>query len=332
MKYMKINKKRKMNNITINANNLIGYHNSLIIIRYLNKPLSMPNFSTVTNSILKNNQKKDFSFLSFYFKFSELYPDKEKPNLLFLQWLIGFSEGEGSFCLAKRGDLSFVITQSTSDINVLNYIKNNLSFGKVIVQSSKNKTHRYIVQDMNNIDLICKLFNGNMVFPTRKARFISFLSFFNEKLLKKNLETIPIIDNCVSPSLNDAWLAGITDGEGCFTTSILSTSYAYRIRYILTQKWDVNKPILLDILNLYGRDKNIGSVVPHSVTNVWELRINGVKNCKLLLSYFDKYNLQSKKKISYFKWKQLLNRLENSEHLNDNNRLKLKELSKQVNK
>ena len=30
-----------------------------------------------------------------------------------------------------------------------------------------------------------------MVFPTRKARFLTFLSFFNEKLLKKNLVTIP---------------------------------------------------------------------------------------------------------------------------------------------
>jgi hypothetical protein len=27
--------------------------------------------------------------------------------------------------------------------------------------------------------LICLLFNGNMVFPTRKARFLTFLSSFN---------------------------------------------------------------------------------------------------------------------------------------------------------
>jgi len=117
--------------------------------------------------------------------------------------LIGFSEGEGSFILAKRGDLAFVITQSTKDINVLNYIKTNLGFGRIIKQSIKQNTHRYVVQDIKNIYLICLIFNGNMVFPTRKARFLTFLSSFNEKLLKRNLVTIPPLDICVSPSLED---------------------------------------------------------------------------------------------------------------------------------
>jgi hypothetical protein len=75
-----------------------------------------------------------------------------------------------------------------------------------------------------------------MVFPTRKARFITFLSFLNEKLLKKNLMTITPLDICVSPTLQDGWLSGITDGEGCFSCSLLSNSSGYRIRYILTQK------------------------------------------------------------------------------------------------
>ena len=261
---------------------------------------------------LNKKDERSFDFTLFYTKFSEMYPNKERPNSLFLEWFIGFSEGEGCFCLAKRGDLSFVITQSTLDIAVLNYIKNKLCFGKVIVQSSKQQTHRYVVQDMDNIYLICLLFNGNMVFPTRGARFGSFLSFFNEKLLKKGIKPIPIVDNHIIPSLNDAWLSGITDGEGCFTSSILSNSSAYRIRFILTQKWDINKAVFIHILSLFNTDKSIGSIVPHSIPNVWELRINGVKNCKLLFPYFEKYSLQTKKKLSYLKWKELLSKLENS--------------------
>jgi hypothetical protein len=106
----------------------------------------------------------------------------------------------------------------------------------VIKQSVKQNTHRFIIQDTNNLFLICLLFNGNMVFPTRKARFLTFLSSYNEKLLKKNLDTILPLDTCVSPSLKDSWLSGITDGEGTFTCSLLSNSSAYRFRYILTQK------------------------------------------------------------------------------------------------
>ena len=281
-------------------------------------------------------QNKSFDFSFFYNEFTKVYPDKNKPNSLFLEWLIGFSEGEGSFCLAKRGDLSFVITQSSSDLKVLNYIKNNLCFGAIIVQSKKQETHRYVVQDKKNIYLLCLLFNGNMVFPSRNARFISFLSFFNEKLLKKGVEPIPHRNGCVLPSLNDAWLSGITDGEGCFTSSILSNSNSYRIRYILTQKWNINKFVLDSILNLYDTPKKIGSVVPHSISDVWELRINGVKNCRYLTSYFDKYNLQSKKSISYFKWKEILNKLGDGEHLNTDpngeNRLILRKLSREINK
>jgi hypothetical protein len=289
--------------------------------------------SAISHGINKNDENnRSFDFTPFYTKFSEVYPDKERPLPLFLEWFVGFSEGEGCFCLAKRGDLSFVITQSTLDIAILNYIKNKLCFGKVIVQSSKQQTHRYVVQDMGNIYLICLLFYGNMVFPTRGARFVSFLSFFNEKLLKKGIKPIPIIHCYVIPSLKDAWLSGITDGEGCFTSSILSDSYAYRIRFILTQKWDINKPVLIHILSLFNANNNIGSVVPHSASNTWELRINGVKNCKLLFPYFEKYSLQSKKKLSYFKWKELVYKLENGEHLDANKRSILKELSKKINK
>lgn len=171
-----------------------------------------------------------------------------------------------------------------------------------------------------------------MVFPTRKARFLTFLSFFNEKLLKKNLVTIPPLDVCVTPSLKDGWISGITDGEGCFTSSILSNSSGYRFRYILTQKWEVNKLVLEHILNLFGTYLVQGSVVPHSVNNVWELRVNGVKNCKGLFNYFNEYELITKKKDSFLKWKLIHSRLVNKDHLNDNTRLELIELAKQINK
>jgi hypothetical protein len=73
----------------------------------------------------------------------------------------------------------------------------------VIKQSIKQNTHRFVIQDFKNISLICLLFNGNMVFPTRKGRFLTFLSTFNERLIRKNLNTIIPLDNCVIPTLED---------------------------------------------------------------------------------------------------------------------------------
>lgn len=285
--------------------------------------------SAPTLLTVSSNKNKTFDFSAFYSKFSEYYPNLNNPSSNFLEWFIGFSEGEGSFILAKRGDLAFVITQSSTDIKSLNYIKENLGFGSVIKQSIKQNTHRFVIQDLNNLYLICLIFNGNMVFPTRNARFLTFLSFFNEKLLRRNLVKISPLDFCVNPSLNDTWIAGITDGEGSFTCSLLSKGLGYRFRYILTQKWEANRLVLEYILSLFCLLD--GTVVRHSVENVWEIRVNGVKNCKGLFSYFDKYPLITKKRECYLKWKLLHSRLVMKDHLNPKIRLELIELARQIN-
>lgn len=218
------------------------------------------------------------------------------------------------------------------DIQILNYIQSNLGFGKVIVQSSKQKTHRFVIQDTRNLTLICLLFNGNMIFPSRDARFKIFLSFYNEKRLKKNLNSIKPLDSKILPSLEDAWIAGITDAEGCFTSSLLSNSPAFRIRYILTQKWTINKSVLEHIKILFMVKSAIGAVVPHSQEDTWEYRVNGLKNCEGLFDYFDRYPLLSNKNISYTTWKILHSRLKKGEHLNTLTRKELIELSKTINK
>ena len=189
-----------------------------------------------------------------------------------------------------------------------------------------------------------------MVFPTRNARFITFLSTLNEKLLKRNLILIEHLQTCLLPSLNDGWISGITDAEGCFTCSLLSNSIGYRFRFTLTKKWraDVNNPVLEHINHLFYKYLAKGSVLSHSVNNIWEIRINGValpcprlpsffnkkkeKNCKGLFEYFDEYNLITKKMESYLKWKIIHSRLINGDHFNEVTRQDLVTLSKQVNK
>lgn len=85
----------------------------------------------------------------------------------------------------------------------------------------------------------------------------------------------------------------------------------------------------MNIFNVYQVE---GIVVPHSVSNVWELRVNGVKNCKGLFNYFDNYTLVTKKNNSYVEWKLLYSKLVNKDHLNQGLRLELVKLAKQINK
>jgi hypothetical protein len=173
----------------------------------------------------------------------------------------------------------------------------NLIFFKVIQQSKSSKTHRFIVQDMLNLSLVCLIFNGNMVFLTRNTKFLIFLAKFNDIGLRSGLKTIVPVINTVRPNLNDYWLSGITDAEGCFTLSLLSNSTAYRFRFILSQKWEINKCILDHFSSLFFF--LVGVVSPHSKEDQWDYIVNGIKNCSYLFPYFDSHLLRTKKFKSY---------------------------------
>ena len=65
-----------------------------------------------------------FSFHNFteQFKTTSFFPSKQVPTSSFLEWFVGFTEGDGSFVVSTRGNCMFVITQSTKDIQVLHFI------------------------------------------------------------------------------------------------------------------------------------------------------------------------------------------------------------------
>ena len=255
-------------------------------------------------------KSEEFDFKLFYLKFQTHLPDVNLPTDHFLAWLIGFTEGEGSFIVNNRGDLVFVITQSTEDKRVLEYIKETLGFGKVISQSLT--TNRYVIQSKVEIDIIISLFNGNIILPSRKIIFKKFLEGFNNWVSKGRirLDKVALKESSILPSLNNSWLAGFTDGEGCFTCSIGKIK-GFSHNFNISQKWDINIKILKHFCVLF----NGGTVSKHSVDNVYEYRIGGIKNSKNVFSYFDTYKLCTKKLMSYTLWKEMYNDLLNKDHL-----------------
>jgi len=254
----------------------------------------------------------------FLLTYKKYFPNALLPTIEFLDWFIGFVEGDCSFTIVKRGDLLLVISQSLDNINILYYIRDNLSLGQVIVNSKTNYFPRFVLQDFKSIHLICLLFNGNLVLPTRNAKFIHFLSAFNEKILKKNLFSpiIPIYETKL-PTLLDYWLAGFCDAKGCFISSYDSKTTKFTIRWVIVQKWEVNKFVLDHIIKLFTilNIEFIGYVNPYSIVNVWELSIQGIKNCQFLITYFDNFPLKSNKKYSYNNWKKLIEHYKKNDHM-----------------
>nr|YP_009517219.1 LAGLIDADG homing endonuclease [Myochromella boudieri]AYE93149.1 LAGLIDADG homing endonuclease [Myochromella boudieri] len=181
---------------------------------------------------------------------------------------------------------------------------------------------------MKHLLLICLIFNGNMVFFTRNSRFLTFLSAYNDLALRMKLKIINPIFDTLLPTLEDNWLLGLTDAEGCFNLSLLSNSKAYRLRFIISQKWDVNTIILQHISSIL----KVGDVSHHSLPNNWNYIVNGVKNTANIIPYFETHLLLSKKKESYNLWKQLRLQLINGDHLNDLSRVEMVKICKYINK
>ncbi len=191
-------------------------------------------------------------------------------------------KADGSFVVCNRNDLQFLITQGSDDLQVLHMICDTLGFGKVIKQGKR--TSRFIVQDKRGLELIVSLFNGNLILPTRQRQFIEFMKAYNSKANngKIQVSVITPIQSTILPSLSDGWLSGLTDSEGCFT--FWSNSKAFRIRYLVSQKGDINLPILSHIIWLF----KAGSIEAHSQNSHFSFIINGEKACYNVHPYFDK--------------------------------------------
>lgn len=102
----------------------------------------------------------------------------------------------------------------------------------------------------------------------------------------------------VTPTLNDYWLSGLTDAEGCFTCSLIDSYTAYRFRFLLAQLGEIHSAVLTHITTLIG-----GVVRTHSKSGVYELTVNGARNMVRVLKYFDTHPLQTKKAKSCQLWK-----------------------------
>ena len=271
------------------------------------------------NNILFFNFK---SKLTQYYKDNQIYNDLPSDSFLF--WLIGFTEGDGSFIINKRNDLSFILIQGIDNYQILLKIQKILGFGNLIKQGPR--VYRLIIQKKSEIELILLLFNGNIILPSRKIQFHKFLKVWNFK----NPDLQIIYQNHSNfPSLDNLWLLGFTEAEGSFTISFLSNSDAFRTRFILSQKGDINLPILSKCIELF----HTGKIEGHSKKDNYSFIISGLKNISNLYPYFDKNfnHFLGIKKDSYLKFKELNQLINDKIHLDFNKKSLLIKLSNEIN-
>ena len=237
---------------------------------------------------------------------------KKTINQNFLEWFIGFSEGDGSF-IVSNNRLFFIINQKEE--KVLHYIRTNLGFGKV---SKYNSYSRYIVANKTHVDKLIFIFNSNLVLSKTNSRFIDWLKARNIYSTKK----IEHLNQESRLNFNDnAWLSGFIDSEGCFSASKIkdkaySLGYRVRLRFILDQKGERFLFVKLKHFLESGviSDRSNSNKTP-KLENMFRFTTTSICSHEKLIHYLNRFPLRTFKKVSFVRFCFLLHYIKNRKTL-----------------
>jgi len=286
---------------------------------------------------------------NFYTYKQNLVSHKKKINVNFLQWFIGFVEGDGSFIVSNTR-LFFIINQKEEKI--LHFIRTNLGFGKV---STYKNYSRFIVADKTNINKLIFIFNGNLVLNKTNARFVCWLNARNVY----STEKLDYLNKIQFLNLNDnAWLSGFIDAEGCFNVvrsqdSRYTLGFRVRLRFILHKKNEIcilnklkffltsgvitKRKIVNTSLNQLGTvfvTENDKVLSEKSEQPMFTFTCTSILSHEILIKYLTNYPLRTFKKVSFLRFTSLLRYIKNRKKIPWQNKVlrKVEKLIKNIEK
>lgn len=142
-------------------------------------------------------------------------------------WITGFVDGDGCFSMQKvQGKYeihiryTFIVTQDKRSVDVLHALKERFKCGNV--HRSGGNMYEFAVTDRKSlINIIIPFFIKYPLQSEKRKDFYKFaegLNNFMKKPVYDNFYEIQIKNFKVG--LNDQWVAGFIDAEGCFNVSV----------------------------------------------------------------------------------------------------------------
>lgn len=271
---------------------------------YLNTPPGQSagnfSFSTKAPAVTKNTYN---SYLNLPL-ISQHVPSPAKiANLKdseFGYFLAGLIEGDGWF-----GNNELHIIFAENDISLAYSIKSRIGHGHVYKIKDKRAV-RYICKNKIGLSIILSLINGKLV---SKPKY--------DQLIKHNYSekfnyTINLPSNKIT--LDNYWLAGFTQADGCFYISVVQskthkTGLSVRLEFSIKQNDAVPLKLLYEIVKMGN--------LSHYSNDIWCYKSSGFKTSALLISYFDKFNVFTGKYTNYLKFRKVYIMITQGKHLED---------------
>ena len=281
---------------------------------YINTPTGQSagnfSFSTKATAVTKNTYN-NYKKLP---KISEHVPAPAKINNLtnneFGYFLAGLIEGDGWF-----GHKELHIIFAENDISLAYSIKNRIGHGNVYKIKDK-KAVRYICKNKNGLSIILSLINGKLV---SKPKY--------EQLIKHNYSdnfnlTINAPSNIIT--LNNHWLSGFTQADGCFYISLVKSKthkngFSVRLEFSIKQNDNIPLKLLFETVKL-------GNLSQYS-SGIWCYKSSGFKTAALLINYFDTFNIFAGKYTNFLKFRKVYILITQGKHLEEKGLIKIKSIA-----
>lgn len=288
----------------------------------IGKSERLPNQQEIASaSSSETNTQSSFNFALFI---ENLPKGAKKPNQRFLEWFVGFTEGDGSFGINSCNDqISLRINQK--DPKVLYYIRKELGFGYV---RNYGTYFCYSITKLEHIRLMIFLFSGNLVLKKTAVRFERLVEAYCKPSRPRHALSLPEVHSS-KPCLKTAWFSGFIDAKGYFDASWVGPSKtSLRLRFSLTQCYEPDAMLAITMLSrsLY---KN-GTAQWGTVTtkkSVQLFTITTQVTLPTLQAYLHMFPLRSIKMIAFQKWEKLFNLVK----LKSTNYEKLERLRRSIN-
>ena len=282
--------------IYLNCNKLLG--------------LSAGNFGFSANATA--DTKNTYNSYTKLFSISDHVPNHKSrlTDTEFGYFLAGLIEGDGWF-----GKKQIQILFAENDVTLAYYIKKRIGYGNVYKINNK-KAISYICKNRKGLFYILSLINGKFVSKPK-----------HEQLIKHNYNVdfnYTILPPLNYLTLDNYWLAGFTQADGCFHISVVKskthkTGFSVRLEFFLKQNDVVPLKLLYDTVKM-------GNLSQYS-TGIWCYKSTGFKTAHFLINYFDAFNVFAGKYVSYLKFRKVYIKITKGQHLENKGIIKIKSIA-----
>ena len=218
-------------------------------------------------------------------------------------YLAGLIDGDGHFSKAQQ----LVIVFSYPDAFLAYYLKEKLGYGNVKKLKDKN-AYLLIIANKKGMLHVISLINGKL---RTKHRFDQVVNnvLNHSKYTDQNIHFT--LDS--SKNLDNHWLAGFSDAEASFQIKIVERITRNKPEIRLNYQIDQKSDLLLKMVKEYLG----GSIGYRKSQDTYYYGSTNFGSAKKVIKYFDQYHLQSRKHVSYLRWRKVYRLIQDKEHLTE---------------